>query len=80
MAGVIRASPKNSAAPTMPSITTNAVLSPVALRASAIRVSVPPSPLLSARSSTMTYLNVTMKISAHRMSDNTPYTAAAVGT
>ena len=40
------------------------------------RSSVPPSPLLSARSSTITYLKVTMKISAHRISDSTPNTAS----
>ena len=49
---------------------------PTAREASAISVSVPPSPLLSARSRITTYFNVTMMNSAHRMSDNTPSTVA----
>ena len=46
--------------------------------ASAISVSVPPSPLLSARRMNSTYLIVTMKISAHRMSDTMPKTISRV--
>jgi hypothetical protein len=46
--------------------------------ANAMRVSVPPSPLLSARRMKSTYLIVTMKISAHRMSDTIPNTISRV--
>ncbi len=41
-------------------------------------VSVPPSPLLSARSRMSTYFSVTTTISAQRMSESTPSTAARV--
>ena len=51
---------------------------PTAREASAIKVSVPPSPLLSARSRITTYFSVTMMNSAHRMSDTTPSTVARV--
>ena len=51
---------------------------PMALCASAISVSVPPSPLLSARRMKSTYLIVTMKISAHRISDTIPNTISRV--
>jgi len=52
---------------------------PTARWASAIKASVPPSPLLSARSRITTYLSVTTTISAHRIRDTTPRTAAGVG-
>ena len=48
---------------------------PTARDASAISVSVPPSPLLSARNRISTYLSVTTTISAHRISDTMPSTA-----
>ena len=51
---------------------------PSARCASAIRVSVPPSPLLSARSRSSTYFSVTMMMSAQKISDSTPSTAARV--
>ena len=54
-------------------------LLPSARCASAISASVPPSPLLSARSRITTYLSVTTTISAHRISDSTPSTASRVG-
>ena len=50
---------------------------PSARWASAISASVPPSPLLSARSRMTTYLSVTMTISAQRISDSTPSTTVA---
>ncbi|MGY4296288.1 hypothetical protein ACVWXN_004383 [Bradyrhizobium sp. i1.4.4] len=53
---------------------------PTARWASAISASVPPSPLLSARSRITTYLSVTTTMSAHRISESTPSTAAGVGT
>ena len=46
--------------------------------ARAINVSVPPSPLLSARRMNSTYLIVTMTISAQRMSDTMPKTISRV--
>ena len=46
--------------------------------ASAISASVPPSPWLSARSRITTYFSVTTMISAHRISERTPSTAAYV--
>ena len=49
---------------------------PSARVASAVSDSVPPSPLLSARSSTSTYLIVTTTISAHTISDSTPSTVS----
>ncbi len=49
---------------------------PTARVASAIKVSVPPSPLLSARSNMTTYFKVTMMNSAHRISDTTPSTVS----
>ena len=52
------------------------MLRPSARCASAIRVSVPPSPLLSARSRISTYFSVTMMISAQKISERTPSTAA----
>ncbi len=48
---------------------------PTARLASAVRESVPPSPLLSARNRISTYLIVTVIISAHRIIDRTPSTA-----
>ena len=45
--------------------------------ASAIRASVPPSPLLSARIRKTTYLTVTMRISAQVTRETTPSTASS---
>ena len=45
---------------------------------SAIRASVPPSPLLSARMIKSTYFSVTTTISAHSISDMTPSTISRV--
>ena len=51
---------------------------PTARDASAISVSVPPSPLLSARSRMTTYFRVTMMNSAHKISETTPSTVPRV--
>ena len=51
---------------------------PTARCASAISASVPPSPLLSARSRITTYLTVTMRISAQMISDSTPRTTGSL--
>ena len=45
--------------------------------ASAIRARVPPSPLLSARIRKVTYLIVTIRISAQMISETTPSTASS---
>lgn len=81
MAGVIMASPKNSEAAAMPMTKTTAaslvsVLWPSTLWARAISESVPPSPRLSARSSSSTYLIVTTRISAQMISDSTAITTS----
>ncbi len=62
----------------MPTMKTKAVRRPSARLASAVSESVPPSPLLSARSRMSTYLAVTVMISAHRISDSTPSTMPRV--
>ena len=49
-----------------------------AREASAIKASVPPSPLLSARSSRRTYFAVTTMRSAHTISDRMPSTIGSV--
>ncbi len=64
IAGVMMASPENSAAPATPRKNTVAVRWPSACWASAISDSMPPSPLLSARIRNRTYLAVTVKNSA----------------
>ena len=78
IAGVITESPRNIEAPMTPSRNTSAVRRPSARVASAVSESVPPSPLLSARSRTSTYLIVTTTISAHRISESTPSTISRV--
>ena len=60
----------------MPRMTSVMPERPMARCASAIRVRVPPSPLLSARRRSSTYFSVTMMISAQRISDRTPSTAS----
>ena len=62
----------------MPQNTTAPVFLFNARWANAIRASVPPSPLLSARSRMSTYFSVTTTISAQRMSESTPSTASCV--
>ena len=57
-----------------PTMKTKAVRRPSARLASAVSESVPPSPLLSARSRISTYFSVTVMISAHTISDSTPST------
>src|SRR5262245_64992988 len=62
----------------MPHSTTAPAPFPTARCANAISASVPPSPRLSARSRMSTYFSVTTTISAHRISESTPSTAARV--
>src|SRR5882724_9407666 len=78
IAGVIMESPMNIEAPTTPSASKGQLLRPRARWPSAISESVPPSPLLSARSSSSTYFAVTTIKSAHRISDSTPSTMTRV--
>jgi len=73
-------SPMNMEAPTTPSASRNQLRRPSARWPSAIRESVPPSPLLSARSRMRTYLIVTVTISAHRIRERTPSTISRVTT
>ena len=74
MAGVMQPSPKNSAAPTMPSMETSQ--RPRGVRATrwakAMRARMPPSPRLSARSTKKTYFTVTVSSSDQMMRDSTP--------
>ena len=62
----------------MPIINTGTVRRPSARDASAVSDSVPPSPLLSARRSTRTYLTVTTTASAQRIKESTPSTISRV--
>jgi hypothetical protein len=78
IAGVITESPRNIDAPTIPSANTTSVRRPNARVASAVSDSVPPSPLLSARSRINTYLIVTATMSDQRIIDKTPSTVSRV--
>ncbi len=75
IAGVITASPANSAAPVTPSRKMIFEPRPSDLRASAISDSVPPSPLLSARIRKNTYLRVTTMNKAQISSETMPITS-----
>ncbi len=72
MAGVIIASPQNSAAPATPMRKAAVVGLPSAVWASAFSDRMPPSPLLSACIRNSTYLPVTTISSAQTISDTTP--------
>ena len=73
--GVITPSPKNSAAPNSPAHMIQRLRPRAAARnASTIKARMPPSPRLSARISTRTYLMVTTSISAQAINDSTPKT------
>jgi hypothetical protein len=77
IAGVRMLSPRNSAAPTMAVTTTAPARRPpeVPRRSSEARARMPPSPSLSAESSTPTWRVPTMTTSAHTASEVTPYTS-----
>ena len=76
MAGVIMLSPKNSEAPKIPSAasTTFARRPPgrARRRIKAISAMIPPSPSLSARITSMTYVMVTMIVTDQKISETTP--------
>ena len=71
------ASPENSAAPATPRKNTGSERRPSACCAKAMRDSVPPSPLLSARIRNSTYFAVTVNTSAQSSSDTVPITASS---
>ena len=75
MAGVIIASPENSADPATPSRNAIIVRCPSARWASAFRDRIPPSPLLSACIRNRTYFAVTTIRSAQMMRETTPTTS-----
>ena len=81
IAGVIMLSPKNSAAPNRPRAASVIVVRlPRGLlhrRSSVISAMIPPSPLLSARITSETYVTVTMIITDQKISDTTPYTCVS---
>ncbi len=76
MAGVIMLSPKNSAAPNRPAAAKTAAVRrprpPVHCRSSVISAMMPPSPLLSARITSVMYVSVTMIMTDQKISDTTP--------
>ena len=79
IAGVIMLSPKNSAAPKMPSEVSTAMrrrlrASPPHRLSRVISAMMPPSPSLLARITSVTYVSVTMIITDQKISDTTPYT------
>ena len=76
IAGVIMASPENSADPTTPRKKASVVFCPSARCASALSDRMPPSPLLSASIRNSTYFPVTTIRSAQMMSETTPITSA----
>ena len=76
MAGVSSASPKNMPAPQMAIRKRSGVRRPMVRDTSAIRDSVPPSPLLSRRVRMKMYLIVTTMISDHSISEITPRTSS----
>ncbi len=72
MAGVTMPSPKNNAAPKMPSVTRAAACATRLRCNSAVSAMIPPSPRLCARMMKPAYLTLTTTISAQKMSDTTP--------
>ena len=83
IAGVIMLSPKKREAPKTPRAASSSlvcVLPGVRLRLiNVINERMPPSPLLSARITSSTYLTVTMIVTDQKISEINPYTLAAVG-
>src|SRR6516225_7545869 len=82
MAGVIMLSPKNSEAPKMPSAASTALARAPPGRARrrirAISAMIPPSPSLSARITSKTYVMVTMIVTDQKISEMTPKMLACV--
>ena len=78
IAGVMTPSPKNSAAPKIPSVTNSAPCATRLRCSSAASAMIPPSPRLCARMMKPAYLIDTTTVSAQKINDATPYTAAGV--
>ena len=82
IAGVMMLSPRNSAAPKTPSAASTAVVRALELevqrRSRVIRAMMPPSPSLSTRIASNTYVTVTMSITDQNTSDTTPKTFSSV--
>ena len=72
IAGVMIPSPKNSAAPKMPSVTSVATWATRLRCSSAVSAMIPPSPRLCARMMKPAYLIETTIISAQKISETTP--------
>ena len=72
IAGVMIPSPKNSAAPKIPSVTSTATWATRFRFSSAVSAMIPPSPRLWARMMNPAYLIETITISAQKISDTTP--------
>ena len=72
IAGVIMPSPKNRAAPKMPSVTSATPWASRRRRMSAVSAMIPPSPRLWARMMKPAYLIETTTISAQKISDTIP--------
>ena len=76
IAGVIMLSPRNNAAPSIPkpasSIVTRAACRAAHRRSSVMRAMMPPSPSLSTRIASSTYVTVTMSITDQNTNDTTP--------
>ena len=72
IAGVIMPSPKNSAAPKIPSVTSSVPWTTLLRRSSAVSAMIPPSPRLCARMMKPAYLIDTMIIKAQKIRDAVP--------
>ena len=71
-------SPKNSAAPKIPSVTSSAPWTTLLRCSKAVSAMIPPSPRLWARMMKPAYLIDTTTISAQKINDAIPYTVAGV--
>jgi hypothetical protein len=80
IAGVMAPSAKNNDAPRIPSIpyTLRRGLSRAVLITNAVSASTPPSPLLSAFNTTLTYLSRMTRTKDQKISDSTPSTCSGV--
>ena len=75
---MITPSPKNSAAPKIPSVTSSAPCGTRLRCSNAVNAMIPPSPRLWARMMKPAYLIDTTTISAQKINDATPYTPAGL--
>ena len=77
IAGVIMPSPKNNAAPKIPSVTSNAPWATLFRLSRDVSAMIPPSPRLCARMMKPAYLIDTTIVNAQKINDAVPYTVAA---